>query len=104
MAELDLSTSKTVYVTRGPYEGRWMTMSEEDADAAVAGNWALEEIPSVSALSDEAQMAYQEEDWDEASMDAWLDSLEPEPPPPPEGETEVEPHRRRRKSRKGDDE
>jgi len=77
---------KRVLVLRGEWDGRFMSMTDADADAAVAGNWALDHAINPATPDDELVQIYSEP-VDEGQVDEWYDKID-EPTYSPTAEEE----------------
>jgi hypothetical protein len=62
--------TQTVFVNAGQYKGRWMSMTDADADAARAGNWAFDQTIGPH-IPDANMREIQALEVDEESLATW---------------------------------
>ena len=60
------------WITRGPYAGRWLQMTNLDASAAIDGAWASATESTTWRASDSVVAGVRDAAIDQDSMDAWI--------------------------------
>jgi hypothetical protein len=94
--------TKTVYMTRGPFAGRYMDVEDDVADRAKADGWARDSMnPTEEEEKAEAERQAKlaesgEPDEHPDSLKEWAESLSKEPEPEGDDTGEAKPRSRRK--------